>query len=69
MCLAVDDIQIGWPDPREMTDEDLQNQAFCLSFYLDYSDSPDSAMRYHYRMGLKEVKAEFNRRRAERKKI
>lgn len=69
MCVA-DDIEIGWPDPRKMTDEDLLEQAIALALSMEHfwGDPPGHAGRYHYLAGLREVRTEFNRRRAERKK-
>lgn len=71
LALAVDDIEIRWPDPRKMTDVDLMEQAIALALSMQYfcDDPPGRAGRYHHLAGLREVRAEFNRRRTERKKI
>jgi succinate dehydrogenase hydrophobic anchor subunit len=70
MCLAVDDIEIEWADPESMTDEELNQQALALaSQFSECTTMPSHfTLRYHLWVGLKQVKAEFNRRRAVRKK-
>lgn len=68
LALAVDDIEIRWPNPREMSNEDLMEQAMGLASTMEcfWDHPPNYISRLHHLAGLRAVRAEFNRRRAEK---